>query len=103
MLRGTLGRATRAALVEANRAKEAIVELERLRSVTDDLYQDLRESISELRTRVSERGLPAMIREYVDEYEDRHGSPSVCKVRTRREGSPRWSPFSCCAMTLHAK
>src|SRR5229473_1786350 len=47
--------------------------VERMRTVTDDLYQDVRESISELRTRVSERGLPATVREYVDEYEDRHG------------------------------
>jgi signal transduction histidine kinase len=49
-----------------------MAELERMRSVTDDLYQDVRESISELRTRVSERGLPATICEYVDAYEDRH-------------------------------
>jgi signal transduction histidine kinase len=44
-----------------------------MRLVTDDLYQDVRESISELRTRVSERGLSATVRDYVDEYEDRHG------------------------------
>jgi two-component system, NarL family, sensor histidine kinase DegS len=60
-------------LLQANRGSEAMVELERMRSVTDDLYQDVRESISELRTRVSERGLPATVREYVDAYEDRHG------------------------------
>jgi signal transduction histidine kinase len=60
-------------LVAANRDEEALVELERMRSATDDLYQDVRESISELRTRVSERGLPATVREYVDAYEDRHG------------------------------
>jgi signal transduction histidine kinase len=60
-------------LVAAHRTSEAMEELEGMRSVTDDLYQDVRESISELRTRVSERGLPATIREYVDAYEDRHG------------------------------
>jgi two-component system sensor histidine kinase DegS len=60
-------------LVAVNRGQEAMVELERMRSATDDLYQDVRESISELRTRVSERGLPATVREYVDAYEDRHG------------------------------
>jgi len=60
-------------LVSGNRSPEAMVELERMRSVTDDLYQDVRESISELRTRVSERGLAATVREYVDAYEDRHG------------------------------
>src|SRR5258708_7524438 len=60
-------------LVVTNRGQEAMAELERMRMVTDDLYHDVRESISELRTRVSERGLPATVREYVDEYEDRHG------------------------------
>jgi signal transduction histidine kinase len=60
------------ALVGSQHDKEALTELERLRSVTDDLYQDVRESISELRTRVSERGLPATVREYVDAYEERH-------------------------------
>jgi signal transduction histidine kinase len=59
-------------LVSANRGTEAVAELERMRSVTDDLYQDVRESISELRTRVSERGLAATVHEYVDAYEDRH-------------------------------
>src|SRR5258708_1331573 len=60
-------------LVAANRGEEAMLELERMRSGTDDLYQDVRESISELRTRVSERGLSATIRDYVDEDQDRHG------------------------------
>jgi len=60
------------ALVGAQRQGEAMAELERMRSVTDELYEDVRESISELRTRVSERGLAATVREYVDAYEDRH-------------------------------
>jgi signal transduction histidine kinase len=59
-------------LLQADRSHEAMLELERMRSTTDDLYQDVRESISELRTRVSERGLAATVREYVDAYEDRH-------------------------------
>jgi two-component system, NarL family, sensor histidine kinase DegS len=59
-------------LLGSDRNEEAMAELERMRSVTDDLYQDVRESISELRTRVSERGLPATVREYVEAYEDRH-------------------------------
>jgi two-component system sensor histidine kinase DegS len=59
-------------LLAAKRDEEALVELERMRTTTDDLYQDVRESISELRTRVSERGLAATVREYVDAYEDRH-------------------------------
>jgi two-component system nitrate/nitrite sensor histidine kinase NarX len=44
-----------------------------MRGVTDDLYQDVRESISELRTQLSERSLAVSIRDYVDAYEDRHG------------------------------
>jgi signal transduction histidine kinase len=60
-------------LVISNRTKEALVELEGMRTVTNDLYQDVRESISELRTRVSERGLPRTLQDYAEEYEDRHG------------------------------
>jgi two-component system, NarL family, sensor histidine kinase DegS len=60
-------------LVTADRRDQALTELERMRSVTDDLYENVRESISELRTRVSARGLPATVREYFDAYEDRHG------------------------------
>ncbi len=60
-------------LVSASRTVEALAELERMRSSTDDLYQDVREAITELRTELAERGLPATLREYTDEYEERHG------------------------------
>jgi two-component system, NarL family, sensor histidine kinase DegS len=60
-------------LVRSTRTGEALSELEGMRSMTDDLYQDVRESISDLRTRVSQRGLPATLRDYVDAFEDRHG------------------------------
>jgi len=59
-------------LVAANRRTEALAELEQMRGVTDDLYKDVRESISDLRTEVTERGMAAALREYVDEYEERH-------------------------------
>jgi len=59
-------------LVAANRRSEALAELERMRGVTDDLYKDVRESISDLRTGVAERGLATALRDYVDEYEERH-------------------------------
>lgn len=59
-------------LVAAQRKPEALAELERMRSSTDDLYQDVREAITELRTEVAQRGLPATLREYVEEYEERH-------------------------------
>jgi two-component system nitrate/nitrite sensor histidine kinase NarX len=60
-------------LVSANREAEALAELERMRSSTDDLYQDVREAITELRTEIAQRGLPATLREYTEEYEERHG------------------------------
>ncbi len=60
-------------LVSAGRRDEAVEELERLRGVADDLYADVRESISGLRTRVSERGLLPAVREYLEAFEDRFG------------------------------
>lgn len=60
-------------LVTADRRAEAVEELERLRGVADDLYADVRESITGLRTRVSERGLLPAVREYLEEFEERHG------------------------------
>jgi two-component system, NarL family, sensor histidine kinase DegS len=80
-------------LVEAHRAEEAMVELERMRSVTDDLYQDVRESISELRTSVSERGLPDTLHEYVDEYEERHGITVSLQGEDAARGLPALVAF----------
>ncbi len=80
-------------LVAANRGPDAMAELERMRSVTDDLYQDVRESISELRTRVSERGLPATVRDYVDEYEDRHGITVNLQGEDLARGLPALTAF----------
>lgn len=64
---------TVASLVQAERRDEAIAELEQLRSAADDLYLDVREAIAGLRSRVSERGLVPALRDYVDEFEERHG------------------------------
>jgi signal transduction histidine kinase len=64
---------TVAALLDAGRAREAAAEVERLRGVADDLYADIRESIAALRTRVSERGLPATLRDELAAFEERHG------------------------------
>src|SRR5207237_8142063 len=80
-------------LVATSRDLEAMAELERMRAVTDDLYQDVRESISELRTRVSERGLSATVREYVDEYEDRHGVTVDVKGEDVARGLPALIAF----------
>jgi signal transduction histidine kinase len=64
---------TVAGLVQAERRLEAMAELERLRGVADDLYLDVREAIAGLRSRVSERGLVPALRDYLDEFEERHG------------------------------
>ena len=64
---------TVAGLVETDRRREALSELERLRVAADDLYADVRESISSLRTRITERGLSGTLEDYLAEFEERHG------------------------------
>ncbi|MFN8514945.1 MAG: sensor histidine kinase [Thermomicrobiales bacterium] len=66
---------TVADLLAAQREAEALKELARLRTVADDLYADIRESIAALRTRLSERGLPATLRDYLAAFEERHDIP----------------------------
>ena len=62
-------------LVEADRRREAGTELERLREVADEIYDDIGESISGLRTNVAERGLVRALQDYVDQFEERHQIP----------------------------
>lgn len=62
-------------LVEADRRREAGAELERLREVADEIYDDIGESISGLRTNVAERGLVRALQDYVDQFEERHQIP----------------------------
>ncbi len=59
-------------LVEADRPQEAEAELERLHGVADEIYQDIGESITGLRTNVTERGLVRALQDYVDQFEERH-------------------------------
>ena len=59
-------------LVEAGRQQEAEAELERLHGVADEIYEDIGESITGLRTNVSERGLARALQDYVDQFEERH-------------------------------
>jgi len=66
---------TVADLLAAQREAEALQELARLRTVADDLYADIRESIAALRTRLSERGLPATLHDYLAAFEERHDIP----------------------------
>jgi signal transduction histidine kinase len=62
-------------LVEADRRGEAGTELERLREVADEIYDDIGESISGLRTNLAERGLVRALQDYVDQFEERHQIP----------------------------
>jgi len=59
-------------LVEANRQHEAEAELERLHGVADEIYQDIGESVTGLRTNVTERGLVHALQDYLDQFEERH-------------------------------
>jgi signal transduction histidine kinase len=59
-------------LVRNHREEEARAELANLRALTDDLYADVRESISGLRSRVVELGLRRALEEYIGEFEERH-------------------------------
>jgi signal transduction histidine kinase len=62
-------------LVEADRPREAGAELERLHGVADEIYADIGESISGLRTNVAERGLIRALQDYLDQIEERHQIP----------------------------
>jgi signal transduction histidine kinase len=59
-------------LVEADRRQAAQGELERLRGVAEEIYDDIGESISGLRTDIDERGLAGALTDYVDQFEERH-------------------------------
>jgi len=59
-------------LVEAERQEEAGAELERLHGVADEIYEDIGESITGLRTNVAERGLVRALQDYVDQFEERY-------------------------------
>jgi signal transduction histidine kinase len=63
---------TVASLVEAERKQEALGELDRLRTVAADLYSDVRESISTLRTRITEGGLRRTLLDYLTAFEERN-------------------------------
>jgi signal transduction histidine kinase len=67
-------------LVEADRQKEAEAELERLHGVADEIYQDIGESITGLRTNVTERGLVRALQDYVDQFEERHQIPTSLRT-----------------------
>jgi signal transduction histidine kinase len=59
-------------LVEANREHEAEIELEQLHGVANEIYEDIGESITGLRTNVTQRGLICALQDYVEQFEERH-------------------------------
>jgi len=67
-------------LVAADRPREAEAELERLRGVADEIYEDIGESITGLRTNVRERGLICALRDYADQFEERHRIPTSLRT-----------------------
>ena len=67
-------------LVEADRPQEAEAELEQLRGVADEIYEDIGESITGLRTSVTERGLGRALQDYVDQFEERHQIPMSLRM-----------------------
>ena len=70
-------------LVAAGRPWEAEAELERLHGVADEIYADIGESITGLRTNVTDRGLSRALQDYVDQFEERHEIPT----RLRTDGA----------------
>ena len=62
-------------LVAADRQQEAEAELERLHGVADEIYEDIGESITGVRTNVAERGLVRALQDYADQFEERHQIP----------------------------
>lgn len=67
-------------LVEADRAGAAGAELERLRGIADEIYEDMGESIAGLRTNVTEWGLVRAVQDYVDQFEERHRIPTSLRT-----------------------
>lgn len=70
-------------LTRNGRSAEAAAEIALLRRTTESLYSDVRESISGLRSRLDQRDLVPALRDYLDEFEERHGI--VTALSTERE------------------
>ena len=70
-------------LVKADRQREATAELERLHGVADEIYEDIGESITGIRTNMAERGLLRTLQDHVDQVEERHQIP----VRLQADGA----------------
>ena len=69
-------------LVEDGRPQEAEAELERLHEVADEIYKDIGESITGLRTNVTERGLICALQDYIDQFEERYQILTSLRILT---------------------
>jgi signal transduction histidine kinase len=67
-------------LVETDRQLEAESEIERLHVVANEIFEDIGESITGLRTSVMERGLICALQDYVDQFEERHQIPITLRT-----------------------
>jgi signal transduction histidine kinase len=67
-------------LVKVNRQHEVETELERLREVADEIYVDIGESITGIRTNITEQGLIRTLHDYVDQFEERHQLPVILRI-----------------------
>jgi two-component system, NarL family, sensor histidine kinase DegS len=81
-------------LVEDDRPQEAGVELERLRGVADEIYEDIGESIAGLRTNLMERGLVRALQDYVDQFEERHQIPTTLRTDDAGDRLSHLSPLA---------
>ena len=75
-------------LVGAGRAVEAAAELERLHGVADEIYEDIGDSITGLRTKVTELGLVRALRDYLDQFEERYQIPTSLQADEAGERVP---------------
>ncbi len=80
-------------LVEADRQQEAEAELDRLHGVADEIYEDIGESITGLRTNVTERGLIRALQDYVDQFEERHRIPVSLRTDDAADQLPPLAAF----------
>jgi len=78
-------------LVADDRRQEAAAELERLHGVADEIYEDIGDSITGIRTNVTEQGLIRALQDYVDQFEERHQIP--VSLRTD-DAADRFSPLA---------
>lgn len=80
-------------LVEADRQQEAEAELDRLHGVADEIYEDIGESITGLRTNVTERGLIRALQDYVEQFEERHEIPVSLRTDDAADQLPPLAAF----------